>query len=377
MELAFWLSALAVGYAYVGYPLVLWVGARITPPPPAPREIAPRVTIVIAAHNEARYIEDKVRNALEQDYPRESLQVVAVSDGSNDATAERARRVQDSRLTVVEITDRGGKAHAINAAFAHATGEILVFTDANVFFEPDAVRTLVMHFAEPTCGAVTGLVELVAMESAEPLGEGAYMRYERFLQSREAHVATMIGTDGALFAARRSLVDTLPPEIILDDFWIAARVADKGYAVRYEDRARGREWVPAAVAQEFRRKVRIASGGFQVLPHLGFLRHPWHKPTLSLFFISHKLLRWIAPFPLLMLLIGSAALAAQPLYLAAFYAQLAFYMLAALGAGMRGARRFMLIYTPYYFAALNAALFVGLLKYLSGHRNALWRRVSR
>lgn len=377
MEVAFWLSALVVGYAYVGYPLLLWAWARVAPAPPPPRALTPTVTVVVAAHNEAGYIEDKVRNALDQDYPSEALQVVAVSDGSDDGTAERARRVTDPRLTVVELEARGGKPRALNAGLAHATGEMVVFTDANVFFEPDAVRTLVRHFADPGCGAVTGLVELVAMESAEPLGEGAYMRYERFLQEREARIATMIGTDGAMFAVRRELVDPVPEEIILDDFWIAARVADQGHAVRYEDGARGFEWVPAAVDQEFRRKVRIASGGFQVLPHLGFLRSPWRRPTLTLFFLSHKLLRWLAPFPLIILLVSAAALASTPLYLAALCAQLAFYVLAALGAGARRARRFMLVYTPYYFAALNIALLVGFLKYISGQQNALWRRVSR
>lgn len=377
MEFAFWLSACLVGYAYIGYPALLSVWARLTPPPPAPGDVTPRVTVVVAAHDEAGYIGDKLRNTLAQNYPSDSLEVIAVSDGSTDGTAEIARSVPDERLRVIELDTRGGKARALNAALAEASGEIVVFTDANVFFEPDAVRTLAGHFDDPTCGAVTGLVELVAMESSEPLGEGAYMRYERFLQEREARIATMVGTDGALFAARRELLAPLPPDIILDDFWIAARVADLGYAVRYDARARGFEWVPAAVAQEFRRKVRIASGGFQVLPHLGFLRRPWRRPTLSLFFVSHKLLRWLAPFPLVVLLLSSAALADQPLYLAALCAQMAFYLLAALGAGARGARRFTLVYTPYYFAALNTALLVGLLQHLSGRQNILWRRVSR
>ncbi|MEX1081155.1 MAG: glycosyltransferase family 2 protein [Halofilum sp. (in: g-proteobacteria)] len=376
MEIVFWVGAGLVGYAYVGYPALLWLWACLTPAPPPAGDITPRVSIIVAAYNEAGYIEDKLRNALAQDYPREALEVIAVSDGSDDGTADIARGIDDDRLRVIELP-RGGKARALNAALAAASGEIVVFTDANVFFDPDAVRRLAGHFAAPDCGAVTGLVELVAMESSEPLGEGAYMRYERFLQEREARIATMIGTDGALFAARRALLGPLPPEIILDDFWIAARIADQGYAVRYDHRARGFEWVPAAVAQEFRRKVRIAAGGFQVLPHLGFLRHPLRRPTLSLFFVSHKLLRWLAPFPLLALFISSALLANQPLYLAAFCAQLAFYLLAGLGATARRARRFTLVYTPYYFAALNAALLVGLLRYLGGRQSALWRRVSR
>ncbi len=377
MEIAFWLSACLVGYTYVGYPALLWGWARLSPPAPAPADATPRVSVIVAAHNEAGYIADKLRNALAQDYPPASLEVISVSDGSTDDTADIARGIADERLRVIELSTRGGKARALNAALAEASGEIVVFTDANVFFEADAVRRLAGHFADPACGAVTGLVELVAMESAEPLGEGAYMRYERFLQEREARIATMIGTDGALFAARRELVPPLPPEIILDDFLIVARVADQGYAMRYEERARGFEWVPAEVAEEFRRKVRIAAGGFQILPHLSVLRRPWRRPTLSLFFISHKLLRWLAPLPLLALLVSAAALAAHPGYLAALCAQLAFYLLAGLGAAARRARRFTLVYTPYYFAALNAALLVGMLKYISGRQNAQWRRVSR
>ena len=379
----FWASAVLLAYVYAGYPLLLALWSRGRPVHRGVPGHAPSVTVVVAAYDEAFYIRDKIRNALELDYPPDRLQVVVVSDGSDDGTADLARQIADDRLVVAEVRPRAGKANALNVALEHATGEIVVFTDANVFFAPDAVARLAAHFADPACGAVTGRVDLLPLGAAngnapeEPLGEGAYMRLERLLQACESRIGSVIGTDGAMFAARRRLLEPLPRGVILDDFLIAMRIASAGYAVRFEDDSRGRERVPASVSQEFRRKVRIAAGCFQVLPLLRFLRRPWHRPQLWFCFVSHKLLRWLAVWAMLALLLASAALAAHPFYAAALAAQVACYALALIGWMFPRARRVTAVYVPYYFAALNLAFGVGLWRHALGGQAVTWQRVDR
>jgi len=376
----FWLFALLFGYVYAGYPLLLWLATLARMPRAGTPGYQPRVSILIAAHNEQAWIHAKIRNALEVDYPADRLQVIVASDGSSDDTLALAQSVQDERLIVLDIRERGGKANALNQALAHADGDIVVFTDANVFFQPQAVARLAAHFADPACGCVSGRVDLQPMnddDTGEPLGEGFYMRLERFLQARESRLDTLVGTDGALFAARRELVEPLPAGLILDDFLIATRIAAAGHAVRYEAAARAMERVPASVAQEFRRKVRIAAGCFQVLPQLGFLRRPWQRPRLWTLFVSHKLLRWLSPWLLAGLLVTSALLAGQALYAAALGLQLALYALAVIGWWCPGCRHWLPVYVPYYFAAVNLAFALGLWRQLTVGQPVTWERVDR
>lgn len=382
MAWVFWSCAVLFTYVYAGYPLVMAVWSAFCSrdrPRGAGAEPLPTVSVIVAAYNEAFYIVDKVANALDLDYPADRLQVIVVSDGSDDGTSELVRAMSDPRLKFLEVRPRRGKANALNTALEHATGDVLVFTDANVLLDAGAVRRLAAHFRDPGCGCVTGRVDLLPMGSDEPLGEGAYMRFERWLQARESEVATVVGTDGALFAARRELVRALPENVVLDDFLIAMRVADQGRCVRYEGTATAVERVPASVSQEFRRKVRIAAGGFQVLRWLEFPRRPGKWPALWFCFVSHKLLRWLSPWWMLGLLIASAWLTIQgeALYGAALIAQLAFYVLALAGWLFAPARRFAASYVPYYFTAVNLAFLFGLRRYLFGGQSVVWRRVDR
>ncbi|WP_067561472.1 glycosyltransferase family 2 protein [Halofilum ochraceum] len=373
----FWLCAVLFAWVYFGYPVVLALGSRARAPAHGDPDHRPTVTVIIAACNETRWIRDRIRNVLDADYPHDRLQLIVVSDGSDDGTTEIARSIADERLLVLEVQPRAGKANALNRAMQHTTGEIVVFSDANVLFDADGIARLAAHFADPACGAVTGRVELQALESGEPLGEGIYMKLERFLQAGESRIATVVGTDGAMFAARRSLVPQLPHNLILDDFFIAICIAGAGHRVRYEPAARAVELVPASVEQEFRRKVRIAAGCFQVLPHLEFLRHPWRQPLLWGLFVSHKLLRWLTPAFMLGMLVTSAMLADAPFWLAMFAAQVVFYGLALVGWRAPAVRRFAVVYVPYYFTAVNIAFALGLLRWLRGGQSATWQRVDR
>lgn len=378
MTWLFWTCAGLFTWVYFGYPLWLAVWSRSRPAATGDSTHRPTVSVVIAAHDEARWIHDRIRNVLDAHYPSERLQLIVVSDGSSDGTTEIARAIDDERLLVLEVQPGAGKSNALNLAMPHATGDVVVFSDANVLFDPDAITRLVAHFADWNCGAVTGRVELVALEAGgEPLGEGFYMRLERFLQERESRIATVVGADGAMLAVRRELVPYLPPGLVLDDFFIAMHIAGSGYRVYYEASAHGIEHVPASVEQEFRRKVRIAAGCFQILPYLTFLRHPWRQPALWFCFVSHKLLRWTTFVYMAGMLVASAALMAQPFWLTVTAAQVAVYGLALTGWHLPASRRYTAVYVPYYFTALNIAFAVGLWRQLRRRQSVTWQRVER
>lgn len=371
-------SLSALFYMYFLYPLGLWLLGFFVKEPSFQCVDLPRVSLIIAAYNEEKYIHEKIENTLSQEYPDEKFQIIVVSDGSSDRTLEIANNFEDDRLTVIEVTDRMGKANALNQGLKLVKGEIIVFTDANVFFAPDAVQMLVKPFADKCCGAVSGRVELVAIESGEPLGEGAYMKYERFIQKCESKIQTMVGIDGGMFAIRRELVNEIPVNIILDDFYLAMRALEKQTKILYEPDAVAKEPVPASVAQEFRRKTRIAAGGFQVLRHIGFLKHPLRNIVATTFFISHKLLRWLSPFFMIALLVSNAyLLSVGGAFVLLFFFQVVFYLLAMIGAMVPGLRERTFIYVPYYFSTVNAAFFIGFWKHLLGAQKVTWSRVDR
>ncbi len=379
LEIAFWLMAGAVLYSYVGYPLLLWLRASVRGKDNRLqlRKDWPAVTYVVAAHNEEQYIRKKIENALALDYEPERFRVVVVSDGSTDRTDEIARSFDDDRFSFLRVDDRGGKAQALNRALETIDSEIVVFTDANVFADKDAVRRLVECLFADDVGAATARVELVASTDSEPLGEGVYMRYERWIQKLESSFWSVVGVDGALFAVRRKYLSPLPRNTILDDFRTALEVAMAGQRIVYEPAARAVEEVPAEVSQEFRRKSRIAAGGFQLLRDVGY-RKLHSAPGRFLFsFVSHKLIRWYVPFLLIGALIASALLSGSLVYRGLFFAQVVLYGIALVALFFPRVRRLSIPYVAYYFVSLNAALLVGWFRAKRGTQRVTWRRVDR
>lgn len=376
-EILFWCSALFLIYTYVGYPLLLGVWPKRTVgPQKAGAGEALSLTLIVSVYNEKRYIEEKVRNSL--DAVGEDGQVIVISDGSDDGTGEIAKAFTDKRLLVLNNSVRRGKAYSLRKAMPHVRGDISVFTDANVFFDRGATKRLLEPFSDPSCGAASGKVKLVAMDDGEPLGEGMYMRYERFLLSAESRVGTMVGADGGMLAVRTPLVPEMPPGLVLDDLFIVMKVIEAGYAVRYEPEAQGSEPVPARVEQEFRRKVRIAAGGFQLLKRLQLVRTPWRWPLAAWMFFSHKLLRWISGLFMIAALASNLALApASTGYTTLLVLQGAVWamgLVAWIAAPLRGN---MLFYPIYYFGAMNLASLVGLGQFLLRRQAGIWQRVDR
>jgi cellulose synthase/poly-beta-1,6-N-acetylglucosamine synthase-like glycosyltransferase len=346
MEAVFWSALGLVVYVYAGYPLVLAVWARLARREwPRALDHLPAVSIVLAVRNEASRLPGRIENLLALDYPAELLDIIVVSDGSMDRTAQvlapYAAPVTNSptgaapRVRFLEVGPHG-KASALNVGVAAARHDILVFADARQRFAADAVRHLVADFADPTVGAVSGELvldcEIGASESTASEGVGGYWRYEKWLRARESAIDSMIGATGAIYAMRRACWRPLPDGTILDDLLAPMRAVLAGWRVVFEPRARAFDVTALSVAAEWRRKTRTLAGNYQVVG----LEPKLLVPGLNrvwLQYVSHKLGRLVVPWALMVLLLASIVLASSStVYLVAMMVQVVFYALAAYGA---------------------------------------------
>jgi cellulose synthase/poly-beta-1,6-N-acetylglucosamine synthase-like glycosyltransferase len=377
--LIFWVCLLVLVYVYAGYPALL----RLVPKRDAaarrdlPDDELPAVSLVIAAYNEEAVIDEKVRNALALDYPKERLEIWVASDGCTDGTNKILRGWETQGIKVNYVSPRGGKTRALNLTVPRTTGDLLVFSDANAMYRPDALRKLVRHFQDPSVGGVTGDVRLLNDDVSFGQSEGLYYRYERFIQLMESRFHSIIGVDGAMYAIRRELFVPPSDNIILDDFVISMTVARQGFRVLYDPEAVATESATPDAAQEFRRKIRISAGAAQAikqregLPSVG-------QGKLLLCYVSHKVLRWLSPFFLLGLLFANLHLVGWGLgYGLVLLAQLACYGAALAGVRRNGDRMAWWIQVPFFFALQNAAYLVGVVKGLLVEQRGTWDRTGR
>jgi cellulose synthase/poly-beta-1,6-N-acetylglucosamine synthase-like glycosyltransferase len=342
--------------------------------------IEPAVTLIIPAYNEIQVIRKKLENSLQLDYPRGRLEILVGSDGSEDGTNEVVREYESQGVILRAHSPRAGKISALNRTIPEARGDIIVLCDANVMFLPDALRRLVRHFADPQVGAVTGDVRIRSEDAPFGEGEGLYYKYERFIQERESELGSIVGVDGGMYALRKELFRTLPGDTILDDFIISMNVALAGRRVLYDRTAIATENATMDVRQEFRRKVRIVAGGFRELLRRQGVPGP-RRLQLFWSYVSHKLLRWLAPWFLLVMFLASAALAwksgPQSISASLAYAQLAFYTLALIGCLRPNARWPALVGVPFYFCMVNAAAWLGSIRGLTGVEKVTWKKADR
>ena len=336
MAYLFWISAALIAYVYVGYPLLIAGLARLGGRPPRKAAFTdgawPPISIVVAARNEAARLPDRVTNLLEADYPGRR-EIIVVSDGSTDGTAEALRPLR-GYLTLIEVP-RGGKARALNAGVAAAKGDVIVFADARQRFAPNALRELVANFADPSVGGATGelLLDCETGDAASTVGDGVglYWKYEKWQRRNESLLRSTLGATGAIYALRRSLWRDLPADTLLDDVLAPMRAVLAGYRVVFDESAVAFDAVSPDASAEARRKTRTLAGNYQILAQEPRLLVPFVNPVW-LQYASHKVGRLVVPWALLLFLIASAALADDGwIYAAALVAQIAFYGLAGLG----------------------------------------------
>lgn len=374
----FWLSALAFATPFLLYPASLYLASRLRPRR-QPGHATPSVTMVISAYNEVAHIEEKIANALALAYPRELLEVMVISDASDDGTDEIVRRFADQQVRCCRQEQRLGKSAGLSRFCPEAQGEILVFTDANSMFAPNALAKLVRHFDDPTIGYSVGR-QLYANTTGEASAdsENIYWNMELRIKEWESRVSSVVGADGAIYGLRKELFEPLAPEDI-NDFVLPLKVVARGYRGVFEPEAVCYEDAAPNFRGEFRRKVRIVNRSLRAVTKVPQALNPFRVGSFAWLLLGHKVLRWLGPIFLTAMLLTSAVLAMQELathggrlYTAILGLQLAGYCLAAMYL-LPPLRRVRLIYIAYYFLLVNIAAAQGLLLLLSGKTIGVWK----
>jgi len=385
-EYAFWLSVLLIAYTYFLYPLLLFCTYTVAQiksdwryinnrqnrrPSSLTTAELPRVTVVIPAYNEQASLSAKLQNLADLDYPGDKLEVIFVSDGSIDATNDILNKVWSPNVNKLFLPRRMGKCVALNEAFQRASGSVVILSDATTLFASDAISKLVRHFADPGVGVVSGSLRFEGTSESKRT-EGVYWRYESMLRLMEARLGATLTASGAIYAVRKECKEPLAPDALIEDFVVPMTARRHGYSVLYDPEAIATEFAAASVTGEFRRRVRIAMGSFKNL--LRFLRTPLSGFTAVAFF-SHKLLRWMVPFLLIVAFVSNSLMLRRPLYPALFIGQCLFYIWAFLGFVFHERmQRVRFVLLPYFLFSMNLAFLLGFLRVVFGRTQATWEQ---
>lgn len=372
--LLFWGSIGLILYTYFGFPFLTLLRGKLRPHPYRSADITPPVSMIIAAYNEARSIGPKLDNILSLDYPRDCLEVIIASDGSADGTDDIVRSYETRRVKLLSLP-RQGKAPALNAAVAAATGEILVFSDANSMYASDAIRALVRPFADPEVGGVAGnQTYLKGKQDDNAEGEKSYWNFDRKLKQSQSQAGNAISATGAIYAIRRFLFQSVP-DGVTDDFVTSTRVIVQGYRLVFAPNAIAYEPVAKSSGKEFGRKVRVITRGLRSVWVNRELLNPFQYGFYALQIFSHKVLRRLMVFPLILVLVISPLLWWRGLvYKLATFAQFLFYGCALVGALFMRARigQAKLFSIPFFFSLVNLASLRAALNIIRGHRIDRW-----
>ena len=389
MESIFWVSLFIIFYTFIGYGIFLFMivklkqvfgNKRVVDYPE--RDQLPTCTLVVAAYNEELFIEEKLKNTLQLNYPSGKLKFVFITDGSTDRTTNIVRMYPQVQL--LHQSTRAGKIAAVHRAIKYVDTEIVVFTDANTYLNADAIINICRHYCDSKVGAVAGekRVQMNQNADASAAGEGFYWKYESALKKWDSELNSVVGAAGELFSVRRSLYEDVPNDTVLDDFMISMRIAAKGYRIVYEPAAYAIETASENVSEELKRKIRIAAGGIQSILRLKSLFNPFKYPVLSFQYISHRVLRWtITPILLILVFLLNIVLATRPggnFYVAILVSQIMFFLLAITGTILEKRQiRIKALFIPYYFCVMNYAVLMGIVRYFTTKQSAVWEKAQR
>ena len=384
LKILFWLAAFIVFYTFAGYGILLYVCVKIKERLRRPKEFPiveeyPEVTLLIAAYNEEDYIEEKMRNCRQIDYPAGKLHFLWVTDGSTDATPRLLREYPEN--TVLHEDARRGKTAALNRAMEFVTTPFVVMTDANTALNPESIYRIVRRFDDPEVGCVAGEKKVLAEGGTAADTEGLYWKYESFLKSLDDRLSSAMGAAGELIAIRRSLWVPIPKGVLGDDMILSMGVLRKGYKIGYCKEAYASEKPSANLKEEWKRKVRLGACGWQETHMLRDLMNPFRYGVRAFQFVSHRVIRWIlTPSCLILCLLLNAAIVCCGA--GAFYAVLLGLQCLLYGAALVGRvqdkhGKKSLCYVPYYFVFANLSTFAGLRYYLTFNGNAAWEKAKR
>lgn len=385
----FFFSFFIVFYSYIGYGILLYLLVKIktyffspenvSQPDPA---FEPGITLIVAAFNEAGFIEQKIQNCLDLDYPAVKLRLIFITDGSEDSTPEIISRFK--RILLLHQTERKGKLSAMNRAIRYVTTPYVIFSDANSLLNSSAVREIVKHYADPKVGAVAGEKKIISGDKdvAVAAGEGIYWKYESLLKKLDSKFYSVVGAAGELFSIQTALFLELPEDIIIEDFVQSLQLCMAGWLVRYEPNAYATESASSSMREELKRKVRITAGAFQSMVILKGLFNIFRYPALSFQFISHRILRWtLCPVCLIICFISNILLVCANsgyFYIVVLLVQAVFYAMALVGWIFAGRNiKIKAFYIPYYFLFMNLSIFMGFYRFIRKKQTAVWEKAKR
>lgn len=389
MEVIFWFSAAAILYAYIGYPVILYVLSLFSRKSVLrDTQLCPQVSLIITVHNEQHRVQEKIDNTIALDYPEQKLEVIFASDASTDNTDEIVRA--DSRLKLVRSPERRGKEFAQKCAVDQSIGEVLVFSDVSTMLEPDALRNITAGFADPTVGCVSSEDRFVDAEG-QVSGEGAYVKYEMFLRRLESRVNSLVGLSGSFFAARREVCTNWAVDL-QSDFNTLLNSLKLGLRGVSDSRSLGWYRNIADEKKEFDRKVRTVLRGLSVLKRNLGAMNPFRYGLFAWQLFSHKLCRWLVPFFLLAAFVANLFLISTAWIYGLFFAlQVIFYCTALAyfaegltdknqkqtGGGRIISRMGGIFKIPYYFVVVNAAIFIAWIRFFRGQQAVYWNPSRR
>lgn len=372
----FWGALVLLAYVYVGFPVIVALAGRLFPRTVRKRPMTPPVSLIIAAYNEEDAIAGRLENALELDYPETELQIIVASDGSTDATEQIAEGFASRGVCVLPLPRRG-KIHALADAVRHATGEILVFSDANTIYDRNALRALAQNFADPEVGGVAGHTSYALRRGSESSSEGEnlYWNYDTWLKQMESLTGSVVSAHGGMYAIRREFFPAITDAAVTDDFFISTAVIEGGRRLVFESRARGWEGTVEEAHREFWRRVRLMTRGFRSVLLRRRLLNPFRSGFYSLVLFTHKVLRRLMALALMALFASSLLLSSTGrLYAAAAAGQVLFYGLACAGFLFKKSPQghAKLLYVPFFYCLANLASLVAFLRFVRGQRVERW-----
>lgn len=390
MVYLFWILLGLVFYTYIGYGLVLWFlvkfkhlffGKTI---PPSPTEW-PEITYVVAAWNEKKWMQKKIQNGLDFDYPKNKIHHLYVTDGSDDGTPDSIKSFpfpNDVRFSVHHSPERKGKIAAVERIMEFVETPIVVYSDANTEVNKEAMKNMIRHYENPKVGAISGEKRISISDSdSATAGEGIYWKYESFLKKLDSQFYSAVGAPGELFSIRTKFYRPVPPDTLVEDFFLTMSIAKDGYKIVYEPDAYAVEAKSASVGEEMKRKIRIGAGGLQAVYRLAPLLNIFKHGRLSFQYISHRVLRWtLAPaaLPFIFMLNFFLAQDGSALYKYLFFGQVAFYLFALLGYLLEKQKmKIKAFFVPYYFCMMNYSMYRGLGRLIKGSQSVLWEKAKR
>jgi cellulose synthase/poly-beta-1,6-N-acetylglucosamine synthase-like glycosyltransferase len=389
MQVVFWVLVFIIFYTYIGYGILLYGMVRIkrlskkARLPENKAVYEPPVCLFVPAYNEEEFVDQKVQNCRELDYPENKITFLWVTDGSNDKTLEKLQKYPE--INIMHQDARNGKIAAMNRGMREIQQPIVIFTDANTLLPPQAIREVVKRFEDPNTGCVSGEKRIFSStkDAAAAAGEGLYWKYESTLKKWDDELYSAVGAAGELFAIRTELYQEVEADTLLDDFIISLRICMKGYKIAYTPEAYAIETSSTSVKEELKRKIRISAGGIQSVIRLSPLLNIFKYGILSFQYISHRVLRWtITPLCLLFVLVVNVFLINHPqhsmLYTILFSGQILFYLLALTGWLFEYRKiKLKVFFVPYYFFIMNLSTYLGAIRLIRKTQSVNWERAQR